>query len=324
MTITKTGNGKVAVVGWGRGMGHKGHMYLASSVITLANKMKADPYFFISTTVGKDDPLFPEEKTKIYQAVFPQKRNIFQPQGNLNTALTDLAQLGYQGVVLVVGADQKNAFQYLVNPNKEGVPVYQTMGLEKMKVVSRQETGDPSANLEGPRATPMREILLDPNSSEEQRFKVWRDAMPDALSDDEIIDLMKKAEIRLVGSRSKAKKINKIKEYIEKIKPLLEQATGNRRERLANILREANEYVKKTNTVASLIYNAKPIIFSRFGDEYVMDLIEKHVEKNPNLLSTEIAASVIKELNQGIRESISKKIERETILTNSLDYIDEK
>ena len=32
--LNRTGEHKAAVVGWGRGMGHKGHMYLASSVIT--------------------------------------------------------------------------------------------------------------------------------------------------------------------------------------------------------------------------------------------------------------------------------------------------
>ena len=60
--ITRTGKGDTAVVGWGRGMGHKGHMMLASSVITKAKEVGGDPYFVVSRTVGKDDPITPEEK----------------------------------------------------------------------------------------------------------------------------------------------------------------------------------------------------------------------------------------------------------------------
>ncbi len=224
--MKRTGNSKIAVVGWGRGMGHQGHMYLADAVITQAINMKADPYFFVSKTIGKDDPVFPEEKVRIYQKVFPQYANIFEPQGNLNGALTHLADLGYQGVVVVVGADQKKAFQYLEGPNKEGVPVYQTMGLKKLKVISRQETNSKFAHEEGPRATPMREILLDPNASEEDKFKVWRRDMPEQLGDREVLDIMNKAESRLVHSnkpkvdkvQAMSKKAAKLKEAIMSFK----------------------------------------------------------------------------------------------------------
>ncbi len=217
--MKRTGNSKIAVVGWGRGMGHKGHMYLADAVITQAQQMNADPYFFVSKTVGKDDPVFPEEKVRIYQKVFPQHATIFEPQGNLNQALQELATLGYQGVVLVVGADQKQAFQYLEKPNKEGVPVYQSMGLKKLKVISRQETNSQFKNEEGPRATPMREILLDPNATEEDKFKVWRRDMPDQLGDRDVLDIMNKAESRLLQSNQpKQAKVKQMSQKVAKLK----------------------------------------------------------------------------------------------------------
>lgn len=236
--ITRTGNKKIAVVGWGRGMGHKGHMYLASSVITKASLIGADPYFFISTTVGKDDPLFPEEKVKIYQKVFPQYAKIFQPQSNLNVSLEELAKDGYTGVILVVGADQKEAFQYLVRPSKDGTIPYQKMGFSKFKVISRQETGDASSKLEGPRATPMREVLLHPEASEEQKFEVWRDAMPDALGDKEVMDLMRKAEARLLGSRVKKQKATKLKEFIQRVRPMLKEASPEQKLKVLKMLKE--------------------------------------------------------------------------------------
>lgn len=201
-SVRRTGKGKVAVVGWGRGMGHSGHMYLADAVITQAQEMDADPYFFVSQTVGKDDPIYPDEKIKIYKKVFPRFASIFSSQGNLNQALQDLAQAGYQQVVLVVGADQKQAFQYLARPNKEGVPVYQSMGLQGIDVISRQETNSKFAKLEGPRATPMREVLLDPKYSAEQQYQVWRRDMPKALKDNEVLDLMNKAKERLAVSHA--------------------------------------------------------------------------------------------------------------------------
>ena len=75
--LNRTGEGKSAVVGWGRGMGHKGHMYLASSVITQAKETGADPYFVLSRSVGKDNPLQPEEKLAIYKKIFPHHGQIF-------------------------------------------------------------------------------------------------------------------------------------------------------------------------------------------------------------------------------------------------------
>lgn len=339
--IQRTGNKRLAVVGWGRGMGHKGHMYLASSVITQAQKMNADAYFFVSKTVGKDDPIFPEEKVKIYQKVFPQQAPIFQPQGNLNQALTDLAQDGYQGVVLVVGADQKDAFKYLERPNKEGVPVFQSMGLKKLRVISRQETGDTSAGLEGPRATPMREVLLHPDATEEQKFKVWRDAMPDALGDEEVMDLMKKAEARLMGASTKKTKVaesrimdrdarinafyvskkgdkHRVAENIpyyllDKLVPLLTKKFAITMNDIEVRPADQSQYRRTSqpelaegvqcnpNEVAELLYKVKPEIFSRFGDDFVMDAITQACEQHTGS-AQEVAVKVVDILKQGIAE----------------------
>ena len=219
--MKRTGKSKIAVVGWGRGMGHTGHMYLADAVITQAADMKADPYFFVSKTVGKEDPLFPEEKLSIYQTVFPQQKNIFTAEGNLNQALQELVNLGYQGVVLVVGADQKESFKYLENPNKEGVPVYQSLGLKKLKVISRQETRSKFRGEEGPRATPMREILLNPDATDEQKYEVWRRDMPSALSDDQVMDLMTKAATRLAAPKKRKTSVKSLSAKAKKIKEAL-------------------------------------------------------------------------------------------------------
>lgn len=209
--IDRTGKGETAVVGWGRGMGHKGHMYLASSVITHAKQVGGDPYFVVSRTVGRDDPITPEEKLTIYRKVFPDAGHIFQTASDempdLTRVLTNLNQQGYRNVVVIVGADQVKAFQYLKQyngkPDKAGNVAF---NFDNLDVISRQETSDPSREEEGPRATPMRQVLLDPSKSEEEQFAVWRDAMNPEVSDDEVRDLMNKAKERMISMAPAPKK----------------------------------------------------------------------------------------------------------------------
>jgi len=200
--LNRTGQGKAAVVGWGRGMGHKGHMYLASSVITQANEEGADPYFVVSRTVGKDDPIKPEEKMQIYKKVFPKHGHIFHTatdeMPDLTRVLAQLDRHGYTDVTVVVGADQVKGLSYVKQYN--GVPDKAgkiTFSFNSLNVIARQETNDPSREEEGPRATPMRDVLMDPNKSEDEKFAVWRDAMNSELSDDEVLDLMHKARTRM-------------------------------------------------------------------------------------------------------------------------------
>lgn len=200
--LKRTGKSNTAVIGWGRGMGHRGHMFLASSVITHAKQVSGDPYFVVSRTVGKDDPINPEEKLAIYRKVFPKYAAIFQSatddMPDLTSVLTTLNQMGYTSAIVIVGADQVNGMQYVKNynkkPNKAGQILYKFNNLE---VISRQQTNDPSREEEGPRATPMRQVLLDPTASEQQRFAVWRDAMSPELSDQEVTVLMNKAASRM-------------------------------------------------------------------------------------------------------------------------------
>lgn len=217
-SIQRTGQGKTAVIGWGRGMGHKGHMMLASSVITQAGKVGGDPYFVVSKTVGKDDPITPDEKIAIYKKVFPQNGHIFQPATDeipdLTRVLANLNQQGYTSVTVVLGADQVKAFQYLKNynnkPDKSGNILY---SFDNLDVISRQETGDPSAGEEGPRATPMRQVLMDPTKSEQEQFAVWRDAMSPEIGDDEVRDLMMKAKERMTAMNApKPKKAKAVAE----------------------------------------------------------------------------------------------------------------
>jgi hypothetical protein len=225
--LTRTGRSDTAVIGWGRGMGHLGHMYLASSVITHATENRADPYFVVSRTVGKNDPLTPTEKLSIYKKVFAENKEIFQAASDLTPDLSSilgkLKEHGYRKVIVVVGEDRVTSFQYLKNyngkPTKDGKVLYT---FESVDVISRHQTNDPSNNIAGPRADDMRKVLLDPTKLEEDKFSVWRNAMSNKIDDQTVHMIMKLAEHRL-RNLSEAKldpsniaKLSQIKQQLSK------------------------------------------------------------------------------------------------------------
>lgn len=223
--LARTGQGKTAVVGWGRGMGHKGHMLLAKAVIHHAQQQNAKPFFVVSRTSlvdpatgqpwtdkptftkTKDDPLSPEEKLATYRKVFPQNAEVFSvataDASTLDKVLAKIAGEGFSKVILIVGELEKASFSFLIRPDKSGIPPYQRAGLQDLEIISRQDTTEPSSvkgspeYQEGPRATPLRQVLLDPSKSEEEQFAIWRRDMPDNLSDEEVKDLMLKAKQRM-------------------------------------------------------------------------------------------------------------------------------
>ena len=235
---------KTAVLGWGRGMGHKGHMLLAKAVLHHAQEIDAKAYFVVSRTSlvdpatgqpwadrptftkTKDDPLSPEEKLATYRKVFPQNADVFSvataDASTLDKVLVKIARDGFTKVTLIVGELEKDSFSFLTRPDKSGIPPYQKAGLRDLEIISRQDTSEPSSvkgspdYQEGPRATPMRTVLTDPTKSEEEQFAVWRDAMPDNLSDDEVMDLMNKAKQRMAAVPA-AKNAKKAKQAVAEV-----------------------------------------------------------------------------------------------------------
>ena len=158
--------------------------------------------------------------------------------------------------------DQKEAFKYLLNPAKStGIPPYKSFGLENMNVMSRQDTKAPGSDIsssdyvEGPRATPMRQVLLDPTKTDKEQFNVWRQAISPMISDQEVLDMMKVAKDNLLKF-NKPKPVKpkidttakgrKLKEFIEKVKPMVKNMTNEQKIKLYKFLEE-NKKVITTN-----------------------------------------------------------------------------
>ena len=262
--VNEAKGSKKAVLGWGRGMGHTGHDALVKAVIHQAENTGAKPYFVVSRSFGKDDPIPPEAKVKMYQKKFPKYAKMFSlptaEAPTLNDVLANLATKGITDVTLVVGADQKNAFGYLTRPDKSGVPPYKNFGLNSLTVMSRQDTKEPSSDVnspdyhEGPRATPMREILLDPNKTEQEQFVVWRQAMSPALDDKEVLDMMNTAKQNLIQFHTPKprRKASKIKEQITKMRPLLKEATVEQQYKMLKLMKEAYALQEKMKMGATI------------------------------------------------------------------------
>jgi hypothetical protein len=126
--------------------------------------------------------------------------------------------------------------------------------------MSRQDTKAPGSDKdspdyhEGPRATPMREVLLDPNKTEQEQFAVWRQAMSPALDDKEVLDMMNAAKQNLAQFHTPKprRKASKIKEQIVKMRPLLKEATVEQKYKILKLIKEAYSLQEKMKMGATI------------------------------------------------------------------------
>lgn len=284
--------GKSAVLGWGRGMGHTGHDALVIAVLHQAAVSNATPFFIVSRSFGKDDPIPPDMKLAMYQKKFPKHADMFSlptaDKPSLNNVLADLATKGFTDITLVVGADQKEAFGYLIRPDKSGVEPYKQFGLNSLTIMSRQDTKAPGSDTEspnyheGPRATPMREVLLDPSKSEEEQFAVWRQAISPKLNDKEVLHMMNTAKENLAQFHTAKPKGRKLKEFIQRIQPLIVSESISVDEKIP-LIRMFNKVSKQLKEATKPEFmktgNMKP--FTASGKEVpgAVDMLERALVK---------------------------------------------
>jgi len=172
------GESKTAVVAIGSFVGHVGHEQLFDYTIKKAKTLGGDPYLFMGNAVGKDDPIPVPVKLETWHKLYPEYANnidaVTQQGGTLmqkikHELINPLPGKAprYDNIVIMVGEDQQNmpiagALMKAVN---------KFPGYEHVKV-SLEAT---------PRGTGMsfsklRNILKDPNASEQQQFQLWSQA----------------------------------------------------------------------------------------------------------------------------------------------------
>ena len=229
--IVRTGNSDHAVMSFGRSMGHLGHMYLAQSVISHAEKVGGDPYVFITNPeLGKDDVLTGEQKLDLHRTMFPQHpKEFFQlnkPKwtgGDMGSAINILDRLhqhGYRNVTMIFGEDQKEEFTRM-SASRLG-------NFDSLRIISRQETADPSIAEEGPRAEDLRNAVMrrasvkklkpeEPprenftNATPERIWDKWRTSFHPSITDDKVREMMETTKKVITDAEAPKPKIKKSK-----------------------------------------------------------------------------------------------------------------
>lgn len=165
---------KTAVVAIGSFVGHKGHQELWRLTKEQAQQLGADPYLFIGNAVGVDDPIPPSVKIQTWHRLDPEyARNISAAQqgGSLMQKIKhELVNPRpghsprYDNVVIMVGEDQRDM------PLAQAVmkAVNKFPGYEHVKV-----TLNPTPRTTGISFTKLRNILKDPQASENQQYQLW-------------------------------------------------------------------------------------------------------------------------------------------------------
>jgi hypothetical protein len=171
----RTGN-KTAVVAIGSFVGHKGHQQLFGYTINKAKEVGGDPYLFMGSAVGADDPIPVADKIKTWKQLYPEYAGnigaVTQEGGSLmqkikHELINPLPGKPprYDNVIIMVGEDQAKmpiaqALMKAVNkfPGYEHVKV-------QLEVTPRGT---------GMSFTKLRNVLK--TGDEQQAFDMWNDA----------------------------------------------------------------------------------------------------------------------------------------------------
>jgi hypothetical protein len=179
---------KTAVVAIGSFVGHRGHEQLLKYTLNEAKESGGDPYLFISQSVNKDDPIPGDMKLATWQKLYPSLKNIFslvadQPDGTKGSLMKKIehelvkpkpGQLpDYNNIIIMVGSDrgaiEKQAQHMQARLNK-------FPGYENVKVTLKTTPRGAEEGGTGVSFTQCRDILKDPNATEEQQLEFWTKA----------------------------------------------------------------------------------------------------------------------------------------------------
>jgi hypothetical protein len=239
-----------AVITYGSFVGHKGHEQLIDETIAIAKQVGGVPFIYVSPVVGPDDPIPPADKVKTLQKLYPQYANNIQVWDAGGTAMKKIekelvlpANSKYNKIIVVVGADRKDSTESWLNSLEKRMkdPValakyggtqnqveFQTIGTER----------DPEKGGTGISFTQLRDILKNPNASEQDKLNVWMQAFDSQKLGVAWIKHLMDTTAKYSNNQPQA-----IKEYIKKIKPMLEYATPIQKVKIYNQLLEAKQHL---------------------------------------------------------------------------------
>ena len=198
---------KAAVVTAGSFVGHIGHQKVIDNVIAAARKLGGDPYVYISSKVGPDDPIPPEVKLATWKKMYPEYANIFQlivspdgvtspsPVKKIEKELVLPSNSPYKKIVLMVGTDRYEGFKKWMDTLEKRMK--DPAALAKYGGTQDQVSFDTIAIPRGSALggidasfTQLRNTLKDPNLSLQQKLATWSKGFGGKLDEDWIKKLM--------------------------------------------------------------------------------------------------------------------------------------
>jgi len=189
-SATASNRTRTAVVTAGSFVGHKGHQQLVDLVISAAKQVGGDPYVYISSKVGPDDPIPPQVKLATWKKLYPEYPNMFQlivspdgvttpsPVKKIEKELVLPANSPYKKIILMVGADRYEGFKKwmdtLEKRMKDPAALAKFGGTQDQVEFETIRTG--RAAEEGGTGisfSQLRNILKNPNATDEQKLALW-------------------------------------------------------------------------------------------------------------------------------------------------------
>ena len=249
-------SGKTAVVTAGSFAGHHGHEQLIKLVLEKAAALGADPYVYISPTVGAEDPIPPQMKLLTLQKLFPNHANIFQiwqeggtPVKKIEKELvTRTNPPPYDKIIVMVGDDRYEGFKKWMEHLSKRMKNPQYPGFDHVQFHVENTPRGAESGGTGVTFTDCRNILLDPSMSEEENLAYWCRAFDvEKLGAGWIKQLMDAAK-KGMGIQQMTKK-EKIKEFIQRARPMLKEASIEKKMEVLQFLKESIQEVEESKYV---------------------------------------------------------------------------
>jgi hypothetical protein len=288
-------NTRTAVVAIGNFAGHRGHEDLINFAVEKAQKLDGTPFIYVGSKVGPDDPIDVKTKIETLQKLFPgveisAVENQMTAAGDSTTG-NHMKKIEYElvkkkpyynNIIITVGSDQAVGMAKWAETLQARFRKFPPLAHVKISVDSIER--DSSKGGSGWNTTALRNSLK--NKPQDQAFQDWSRAYNvGKLGADWINHLMN------IARKNMGIETPSISQNQQPVKETVDPIIG-----------------RKSFLVADTLYNMNPRLFSEFGDEFLMSLIQRTVKSNPNESVKNIIGSIIDKLKNGIEEAIEKRV----------------
>lgn len=193
-TLSEIKSKKSAVFAFGRmNPPTAGHEKLISTVISIAKKLNATPFVFVSHTQDvKKNPLTSAQKVKYIHLGVPGASKVVLADSSVKTpfdALAHLIKLGYTDVTMIAGEDRVPEFKKTLGSYVNHPDPKKSFELDSFKVISAGERDPDADGVTGISGSKMREYVA------RNDFASFKKGVPSKLSDKyarEMFDAIKK------------------------------------------------------------------------------------------------------------------------------------